>query len=165
MILNSVSGIAGEDHDTPTAPLVVLRCDDCGLVQLKHSVSPDELYTEGYGYRSSINRTMREHLADIAGRVFELVRLSPGDVVLDIGCNDGTLLNGYPKELVRIGIDPIAEKFRAGYGNDIEVACGYFDARTFHELAGGRKAKAITSIAMFYDLENPSAFVGDIASK
>ncbi len=83
----------------PTYPLELVRCraDDggCGLVQLRHSVDSHLLY-DSYWYRSGINRTMTENLHDIAHRAAEVVGgLRGGDLVLDIGCNDGTLLDGY----------------------------------------------------------------------
>ncbi len=82
----------------PSAPLVLIRCDNsknpeaCGLVQLKHSVPPDQLYKCDYGYRSGINRTMSDHLRDIVLKAQKKVKLEKDDIVLDIGCNDGTLL-------------------------------------------------------------------------
>lgn len=155
---------AGEP-EPPTAPLTVIRCIECGLVQLKHSVQLGEMYTPDYGYRSGINLTMRDHLAGIARSVCQTAALAAGDVVLDIGCNDGTLLNGYFVDgLVRIGIDPLAEMFRQGYADDMAAKAGFFDAALFLSASSGRKAGAVTSISMFYDLEDPDSFVADIAA-
>jgi hypothetical protein len=84
-------------------------------------------------------------------------------VVLDIGCNDGTLLGEYPSTLVRLGIDPLADKFSSMHPKGISTAASVFSARAFERLAGGQKASVITSIAMFYDLEDPNEFVADIA--
>src|SRR5262245_17509478 len=84
-------------------PLELVRCagdEGCGLVQLRHSIDPAALYFD-YGYRSGINQSMRDNLADITAKIERLVTLKPGDTVLDIGCNDGTLLCSYRTE----GID------------------------------------------------------------
>ena len=150
---------AGEP-DPPKAPLVLVECIECGLVQLRHSVDPKELYTYAYGYQSGINSSMRNHLSGIACWIQKQCTLKSGDIVLDIGCNDGTLLKSYSiAGLRRYGIDVIAGKFKEQYPADIAVRESAFSAEAFRALCGGEKAKVITSIAMFYDLESPRDFV------
>ena len=149
------------EPDPPLAPLEVVRCVQCGLVQLAHSVDPARLYTTGYGYRSGINNTMRSHLTGIAQENIKRFHPKLGSIVLDIGCNDGTLLSEYPAHYIRVGIDPIASKFT--YPDDISVMDTYFRHNAFRAMVGARKASIITSIAMFYDLEDPNKFVADIA--
>jgi NDP-4-keto-2,6-dideoxyhexose 3-C-methyltransferase len=156
---------AADEPSPPRAPLSVVRCLDCGLVQLKHSVSMDLMFGENYGYRSGINSTMRNHLSGIAKAAEELVKLVRGDVVLDIGCNDGTLLNAYsPKDIRRIGLDPIASLFREMYPATLDVDASIFSGEAFRRMSPLVKAKVITSISMFYDLEDPASFVRDIAA-
>lgn len=151
------------EADPEAAPLVLVRCCDCGLVQLRHSVSPGELYTYGYGYRSGTNATMRAHLAALSQWVQERCPLNAGDLVVDIGCNDGTLLKSYSiPGLQRVGIDAIAGKFRDQYPPDIRLHEGFFSKSDYVVACGDVKAKAITSISMFYDLEEPNEFVGAI---
>jgi hypothetical protein len=88
---------------------------------------------------------------------------NPGDVVLDIGSNDGTLLSAYRSPGLRlIGIDPTADNFRAFYPAGAAVGSTFFSAEAFGALSE-RKARIITSIAMFYDLEQPRSFVEQIA--
>jgi SAM-dependent methyltransferase len=138
---------------------------DCGLVQLRHSVNTNELFSESYGYRSGINATMRNHLSSIAAHLAQRAHLKSGDAVLDIGCNDGTLLICYEEpDLLRVGIDPLAEMFRHGYRADLKVRAGFFNAHAYLSASSRRTARAITSIAMFYDLEDPGAFVADVAA-
>jgi hypothetical protein len=120
------------------------------------------MYGDNYGYRSGLNRSMSNHLARKAGGLEALVGLAPGDVVLDIGSNDGTLLGAYATSRVqRIGIDPTAARFAAYYPPDAKIVADFFAASTFHAVSNG-PARIITSIAMFYDLESPVEFVRDI---
>jgi NDP-4-keto-2,6-dideoxyhexose 3-C-methyltransferase len=141
-------------------PLEVVRCaGDCGLVQLRHSYDPDELYGGDYGYRSSLNRSMVDHLRETVESLAARVPVGPGDVVLDIGSNDGTTLSFYPEAATLIGIDPTAAKFAKYYRPHITVVPEFFTAGAFLVASGGKKAKIITSIAMFYDLESPLDFM------
>jgi SAM-dependent methyltransferase len=149
-------------------PLELVRCDmtrdegACGLIQTRHTVPGAILYSS-YWYRSGVNRTMIDNLHGIARGIEEIVRLESGDLVVDIGCNDGTLLDGYRTEGLRyVGFDPSdVARYAAAKGYDV--------VRDFYSFEGLRrrrpdqKAKAITSIAMFYDLEQPRAFVADVA--
>jgi hypothetical protein len=79
---------------------------------LANSFEPTEMYGDNYGYRSGLNRSMSQHLARKARGLETLVGLTPEDVVLDIGSNDGTVLASYSTSpLRRIGIDPTAKRF------------------------------------------------------
>jgi NDP-4-keto-2,6-dideoxyhexose 3-C-methyltransferase len=131
-------------------------------VQLRHSVAPGVLY-DHYGYRSGTNEMMRSNLEGIARQVTEMAGLGRGDLVLDIGCNDGTLLAGYDVAgLDRVGIDP-SDAVKAIDRSDISVINDFFSYDTFQMALPGRKAKAVTSIAMFYDLERPRDFVAEVS--
>ena len=146
------------------APLELVLCQRCRLLQLKHTVPAEALY-RNYWYRSGVNRTMREALADIAHKAERLIHLKEGDAILDIGCNDGTLLASYRTgDVYKIGFDP-AENL-APYSQKIanKIVVDFFDAEAFQhdpDLTGHRP-KIITSIAMFYDLEDPNQFVTDV---
>ncbi len=161
------------DERITEGPLVLVKCDEaqhssgsseggCGLVQLLHSYDLDEMYGDNYGYRSGLNKSMVAHLTALAGRARSMVDLQAGDVVLDIGSNDGTTLGTHPEGLTLIGIDPTAGKFRQYYRDDIQIVEDFFTAANFERALPGRKAKIITSIAMFYDLESPTDFMRDI---
>jgi len=156
--------IAPGDPDGLRAPLDLMLCRRCRLVQLRHTVPADELY-RNYWYRSGTNQTMREALADIAAKAEELVHLTRGDAALDIGCNDGTLLAAYRTEgLYRIGFDPAENLLPLSSRVADHVVPSYFEAESFRSVATleGRRPKAITSIAMFYDLDEPQRFVADV---
>ena len=85
-------------------------------------------------------------------------------MVIDIGSNDGTTLSFFDSSLVRVGVDPIADKFAEYYDEAILRIADFFSADRLDSRLGGQKAKIVTSIAMFYDLENPQNFVDQIAS-
>ena len=91
-----------KNEKVPSGPLELIKCNDekntqtCGLLQLKHSFEVNKLYGNNYGYRSGINQTMSAHLKGIVEDTLKWVTLESGDVVLDIGSNDGTLLKSYP---------------------------------------------------------------------
>lgn len=151
-------------------PLELVKCMPkykgsgcCGLVQLKHSCVGEEMYGTNYGYRSGLNQDMVNHLTDISDMIQKLVQLKEGDIVLDIGSNDATLLKSYRnKDLDLIGIDPTGAKFNKYYTDDIQLVADFFSAENFYKIRHGKKVKVVTSIAMFYDLENPQLFVNDI---
>ena len=150
---------------TRRIPLILLRCDPtrdenaCGLLQLQHSVPPAILYSV-YWYRSGTNQTMREHLRGIVTEVMPYVR-NPSARVLDIGCNDGTLLDAYPSQFIRFGIDPsdVAQESTDRF----TMVQDLFPSLQLRTLMGEAKFDIITSIAMFYDLEDPVAFVREIS--
>jgi SAM-dependent methyltransferase len=149
-------------------PLELVRCDmtrnqdGCGLVQLRHTVPGPVLY-QSYWYRSGVNQTMTRNLHGIAQATEELAGLEAGDLVIDIGCNDGTLFDGYATRNVRfLGFDPsdvTRYAIEKGYG----VERDFFSARSLKRRYPDQRAKAISSVAMFYDLEDPAAFVRDVA--
>jgi NDP-4-keto-2,6-dideoxyhexose 3-C-methyltransferase len=153
-----------DEPDGTRAPLDLVLCERCRLLQLKHTVDPGLMY-RNYWYRSGTNKTMRDALADIANKAETLIHLEPEDSVLDIGCNDGTLLSAYRTSgIYRIGVDP-AENL-ALYSRKVadKVVVGFFEADAFCQDPDlrARQPKIVTSIAMFYDLEYPRAFVDDI---
>ncbi len=145
-----------------SAPLELVKCSRCGLVQLHHNFTPAMLYGPTYGYRSGLNKSMVEHLRAKAASLQKLCPLHPGDIVLDIGSNDGTSLGFYPDHSRRLGMDPSAEKFRKYYQSGVDLVVDFFSAKNFQKIHGVAKAKIVSSIAMFYDLESPPAFVEQV---
>lgn len=151
------------EADPPSAPLILTKCKgDCGLVQLKHTVSSNELYTDSYGYRSGLNEIMRTHLKTIVEDLYSYAKPSEGDVVIDIGSNDGTLLSYHAPETTRVGIDPTGPQFSQYYEGGIRLIPDFFTYDNFVKELGDKKAKYVTSIAMFYDLPDPLAFMKDV---
>ncbi len=152
------------DEKVTSGPLELVWAPRSGLLQLAHSFDASEMYGENYGYRSGLNQSMVRHLGNKIVHLERYADLKPGDVVLDIGSNDATSLKAYGTSgLRRIGIDPTGAKFREFYPDDIALVPDFFTAKNYHSVEK-RPAKIVTSIAMFYDLEDPIAFARDIAS-
>lgn len=149
---------------TRKIPLTLVRCDPtrdegaCGMLQMEHSVPPDILYS-AYWYRSGTNNTMRTHLRGIVEDAMQIID-KPSASVLDIGCNDGTLLGFYPDSAAKFGVDPsdVAQEIKG----DVTVVQDIFPSEELTVRLDGGKLDVITSIAMFYDLEDPIAFTKGI---
>jgi hypothetical protein len=166
----SLTGVFPRSPEEPVTrgPLELVRCsggpDVCGLVQLRHSYSSSEMYGPGYGYRSSLNQSMVTHLAETARKVCALALPEVGDVVIDIGSNDGTTLSFFPEKMLRVGVDPLASNFAHSYDPRILRVPDFFSREALDSVLEGRKATIITSLAMFYDLEDPQHFVNEVSS-
>ena len=145
-------------------PLDLVWCPDSGLLQMKHSYDLGEMYGENYGYRSGLNSSMVRHLTQKVHFLEKLVKPAENDVVVDIGSNDATTLKAYTAKCRRVGIDPTGKKFGEFYSDGILLLPEFFSAEVFASAFPKAKARIITSIAMFYDLEDPNRFVRDIES-
>jgi hypothetical protein len=157
------------NEQVTSGPLELIKCEEadslnsCGLLQLRHSYDIGEMYGENYGYRSGLNKSMVNHLQEIVKRIQGSIELRRGDLILDIGSNDSTLLQAYPKnDLILVGIDPTGKKFKDFYPEYIKLIPDFFSSDIVKEHFGSKKAKVITSIAMFYDLESPVEFMRQI---
>jgi len=130
----------------------------CGLLQTSISV-PSEILYSSYWYRSGTNNTMRTHLKNIADEASQLIG-KDNAVILDIGCNDGTLMRNYPSKFEKYGVDPsdVAQEVK----DDMTVVQDIFPSSELRKITKGKKFDIITSIAMFYDLEDPTMFVKSI---
>jgi hypothetical protein len=150
------------DAAVTTGPLNLVWCPDSGLLQLAHSYDLEEMYGENYGYRSGLNQSMVRHLSEKMRTLQRVAGLKPGDAVLDIGSNDATSLKAYTVPgLVRVGIDPTGKKFREFYPDDIKLVPDFF-SKDVYRKTGAPPAKIVTSIAMFYDLEDPVDFARQV---
>ena len=159
-----VSDFVASDGESPQAPLELVRCKNCGLIQLRHTFSRGSLYKH-YWYKSGISETMRNALKDLVFKTCELAKPLPGDVIIDIGCNDGTLLRSYETPgLVLNGFEPTSNLVADAKKGTNWIFNDFFNAMVFNRKFPNTKAKIITSVAMFYDLEDPNRFVKDVAS-
>ncbi len=152
-----------EELSRVRVPLTLLLCDVCGLVQLKETVDRDLMY-RSYFYRSGVNPMMRDALSDVTRDIKAHANLQPGDSVLDIGCNDGTMLTYFPITMRRIGMDPAQNINRNSLDPSITVIQDYFSAEKARVANDGNSFKSVSSIAMFYDLDSPNQFVSEVKS-
>jgi len=159
------SGIFPKTKKTfvPKGKLTLIICKSCSLVQLDENFSSKKMYGLNYGYRTSLNRSMRDHIINKNYYLNKKLDLKKNDTILDIGSNDGTFLNSFKKNKFKlIGIDPTIKKFANYYRSDIIKSANFFSYNNFKNISKNTKAKLITSFAMFYDLKDPVKFARDI---
>jgi SAM-dependent methyltransferase len=163
-----VSNFTRSDSEIgPRIPLDMVLCDagkdGCGLLQLKHTTPRDLLYKH-YWYKSGISSIIRKDLRDIVKSLEQMVRLQDDDLVVDIGCNDGTLLRFYEnRKLVLIGFEPAQNLAKEAEVGTSRIFNTYFNLGDLRREFVDKKARIITAISMFYDLDDPNGFLRDAA--
>ena len=158
-----ISNFVDKEESGPKAPLDMTYCNNCSLVQLKHTAPQELLYAGVYWYKSGVTDTMRMALRDITQKVEERFELYPEDVVLDIGSNDGTLLRTYQAPgIIRAGVEPAINFIEEGQQGVDHFINDFWNYENY-ENSVGKRAKIITAIGMFYDMEDPNQFVFDAA--
>ena len=149
------------------APLDLVYCNNCKLLQLKHSAPQEIMYKKFYWYRSGITKTMKDALKDIYLNVKKMSILKKNDSVLDIGANDGTLLKYFKNDnYVTIGCEPAKNLTSHLKKNCKYILNNFWNSQDLNKILKKnkiKKPKLITAIGMFYDLEDPSKFISDIA--
>ncbi len=149
------------------APLNLLYCKKCTLIQLSHIAPQEIMYRRFYWYRSGVTKIMRLGLKDIYKDSLKYVKLKKNDVILDIGANDGTLLNYYKKKnLKTIGCEPAKNLQKSLKRNCHFSINSFWNKNDLYKLLLKeklKKPKIITAIGMFYDLEEPNKFIRDAA--
>ena len=153
----------GEEPRGPKSPLTLVLEEETGAVRLTEVPDSDSMYGQ-YWYRSGINATMTKELGEIVKSCTEAVKLKDGDVWLDIACNDGTLLKQVPKNVIKVGCDPADDSytFESRQVAD-DIIQDYFSEKAYSASKYGvKKAKIVTTIAMFYDLDDPKSFLRDV---
>ena len=148
------------------APLDLVMCKQCSLIQLRHTAPQELLYSRHYWYRSGVTQTMRDALRDVSSTVEQMVNLKSNDVVLDIGANDGTLLASFKNsDLIKVGCEPANNLIEMLSNHTKYVMHDFWSSDRYNELAKGwriGKARVITALGMFYDLDDPNTFINDI---
>ena len=142
--------------------LSLVLCGNCTLMQLENSFNPQEMYGSNYGYESALNQSMVKHLKNKAKKLSKLANINSNKIIIDIGSNDGTFLSFFKKSNRLIGIDPTIKKFSKKYRKDIIKVPDFFSYTKIESILRSQKAKLVTSLSMFYDLEDPIAFARDI---
>ena len=148
-----------------SGPLELVWSPDSGLLQLGCSFDLGEMYGDNYGYRSGLNQSMVAHLSGKVANLEKKYGLAADDCVIDIGSNDATTLKAYAtRGIKRIGVDPTGRKFQEFYTDGIKLIPDFFPTPELSVAIGNSKVKVVTSISMFYDLEDPIAFARSVAS-
>ena len=146
----------------PSGSLSLGLSKESGLLQMISTFDPSIMYGSNYGYRSGLNKTMVKHLCDTSDYLTKIKPLVKGDVCLDIGSNDATFLKSIKESgIIKVGIDPNIEKFQDYYPPEIYKSSAFFSSSEFFKLSI-KKASIITSIAMFYDLDDPVEFARQV---
>ena len=150
------------------APLNLVYCKNCKLLQLEHSAPQEIMYKKFYWYRSGVTNTMKYALKDIFLKVKKMSLLKKGDTILDIGANDGTLLKYFKNDgYTTIGCEPAKNLTNELKKNSNYVIDNFWNYKYLSNILNKhklKKPKVITAIGMFYDLEDPSKFISDAAN-
>ena len=136
--------------EEPSYPLKIGFCNNCAHVQLIDKVPPKEMFVD-YLYVSSASDTLRDHLKGLANLVVQRLGLTGDDLVIDVGCNDGTLLGGFKEHGIRgLGVDPAENLALLSEGSNIERFVGFFGAQTADQIANTwGEASVITATNTF----------------
>lgn len=146
-----------DNSDTPAYPIVAVKCEDCHLVQLRDTTPSHEMYHDNYGFKSGVSNSIKDDLKDNVENALEFV--PKPDNWLDIASNDGTLLSYVPKNVYKVGVDPITKYCKLAEEHADYIVNDFFKA----ELLQESKFDVITSISCFYDMDDPNKFVNDVA--
>jgi hypothetical protein len=144
-------------------PLTVALCEGCGLLQLKESVKRDLLYHD-YFYRSGTNPMMQAALKDVVDNVSRKAARKKDDYIVDIGCNDCTMLSLFPSEYHRIGVEPATNINWGGVDPSIRIINDFFSRKEVARATSGAPCQLVTSIAMLYGVEDLNAFSSEVKS-
>lgn len=144
-------------------PLTLVLCRKCGHVQLRETVNRDLLFRD-YFYRSATNPMMRDALREVAEDVIAHTEMKPGDIVLDVGCNDGIMLSMMPEEFTRIGVEPARNISWEQLDPSIRVINGYFNEASVRRATNGSQCQIVTTIAMLYSVEDAGKFAAQVKS-
>lgn len=152
-----------QDELTKREPRFPLRsgfCHSCGHVQLMEAVPPGMMF-DHYLYTSSVSDTLRAHLYDLSDVLVRRYRLGAGDLVIDIGCNDGTLLSAFRRHGVRVlGVDPAQNLAELTRDQEIDRYVGYFNTRSAEEIVQRwGQAALVTATNTFPHIQDLHDFV------
>ncbi|MEK6845477.1 MAG: methyltransferase domain-containing protein, partial [Nanoarchaeota archaeon] len=110
-------------------PLETGFCESCKMVQLVHTVPPEQMFHANYAYFSSVSRTMEEHFLEYSQELTKRFLQNPGELVLEIGCNDGILLKNFDRTKFKVlGVEPSGNVAEAARKRGLEVINEFFNA-------------------------------------
>ena len=158
------------EQQITVGPLTLVKChggdEVCHLLQLQHEYDLDEMYGENYGYRSGLNAAMVCHLRSKVSSILRAVPLIDGDLVLDIGSNDGTTLGFFPVgKWDLVGMDPTGEKFSKHYKPHIQLIPDFFSVESLRNSIGERKAYRADLSELWQKVRFLSIFFGPLQNR
>lgn len=144
-------------RDEPVYPLDLYFCKECKHIQLGHVVDPKILYQKNYSYVSATSSQFVDHLKHYAQEMVERFSLKSGDLVLDIGSNDGTCLHFFKdKGMNVLGVDPAIEIAKKASKNGINTVADFFG----YELAV--KLRKVYGAAKYITSHNACAHIDNL---
>ena len=126
-------------------PLRLVRCANCGLIQIDYCVSPALLFHPDYPYLSGITETLRKNLHGIALRTVEKLDLAKGALVIDIGSNDGTLLEGFQRAGMRVLGVEATNIARVANAKGIKTIQTFFSLNAAREIVASEGPAAVVT--------------------
>lgn len=171
-----LSDFREDEKKPPMYSLDLMYCQECHFVQLKESAPLSEMYTPRYGFKSGVNDTIRADLNSIVKQAcsyiennaveetlgMEMSHYINRSTVIDIGANDGTLLSNFGRDFYKIGFEPVKKLADECMTYADYVVNDFFSLEKAREALRERQADIITSISMFYDVEDPDRFVREV---
>jgi SAM-dependent methyltransferase len=148
------------DEPETSYPLRMVWCADCSAVQIDYCVNGQEIYYPNYPYKSGVTKELVEYQSNIAKGLIEKFGLQPGDLVVDVGSNDGTLLAGFDGTGVKtVGVEPTnVGKYARERG--IETVQAFFDIKTAKEIrAQHGPAAVIVTTNTFAHMQTLGEFI------
>jgi hypothetical protein len=158
-----VSDFIPIQKETEKYELNLMLEENTGAIRLEKPAPLSSMYGK-YWYRSGINQTMKDELKNVVDSITKVVKLNENDIWLDIACNDGSMFDYISKNIIKIGIDPADDSFKIESEKKADLIIqDFFSYESYSKCKFGKmKAKVVTVIAMFYDLDNPDTFLQDV---
>ncbi|WP_213451573.1 class I SAM-dependent methyltransferase [Rhizomonospora bruguierae] len=151
-----LSDFRDDEVRPPRYPLVAYWCAICSLLQLGHTAPAAEMYHPRYSFKSGVNPAIAADLADVVR--YALAAKPDAEAWLDIASNDGTLLAAVPPAIYRVGVDPLAQFAEEAARHADRIVVSFFRP----EFLPKWHFDVITSVSMFYDVDDPNAFVAGV---
>jgi len=149
------------DKPEITAPLDLMFCPRCSLVQISVSVDPKILFCEDYPYFSSVSRALLDHSRANALELIDNRRLDAKSLVVELASNDGYLLKNFVEKGIGVlGIDPADGPARAAEKAGVPTMCTFFTEDLAARLGSeGRRADVILANNVLAHVPDLNGFV------
>lgn len=151
-------------HSEKLYPLNLVRCRDCGLVQIDYVVPPEILFHPDYPYRSGITATLARNLQGTGEHLAEKYGLGPESLAVDIGSNDGTLLKGFRNRGVKVLGVEATNIARIANQDGIETMQAFFSEPVAEQIVAKHgQAAVVTAANMFAHVPNLGQLLRGVA--